>query len=165
MNDLPGQTVLYAESADEFRQRIANARAKLNRARLARAEYLKQARTLRREEDKAMAEFLAATGDDQKTLDSLTAEEPTATGTETVANLKESRRQRVRDQAVRTLQGCGGHLSNKELAVYMGQDAHGLCSLLEGDERLEKWHGGREKNTQTFFRITEIGRAWLAGQS
>lgn len=167
MTDLPGQTTLYVESPDAFRQRIALARAHWTAARLARAEYLKNARILRRAEDKALAEFLEATADEaaQQSIGSaLTPDDTAADEAETAQTLKEARRRRVRDQAVRTLHGCGGHLSNRELAGLMGQDSHGLASLLEGDERLEKFHGGREKNEQTHWKLTPLGTDWANGK-
>jgi hypothetical protein len=166
--DLPGQeSFLPPESAEDFRARLARARSNWTEARVARAEFMRKAKTFKRAEEIALAEFLKVTADPEadRILASLPSGLVAAPEAETVATARNARRERVRLAAVKALFGCGGHLSNRELAPMIGADPHGLASIIEGDPRIEKFHGGREKNEQTHWRLTAAGHEWITANS
>ncbi len=116
------------------------------------AEASEAVRAAKKAEREAHARWLKASSTaGQLTLPDVLPSRPAAT--ETRETIQAGRQQLRRDQAVDTLRLCGGTLSNKILASYLCLDSHGLVSLLDGDPRLEKFHSGREKNEQTFWRL------------
>jgi hypothetical protein len=71
-------------------------------------------------------------------------------------DMRQIRQQRARDQAVMTLRAMpGGRGSCVDLARLLGLSPHGLGGLIDGDERIVKYHTGRQANLETWYRLAE----------
>ncbi len=61
-------------------------------------------------------------------------------------------------QAKTILAGCGGLMSNRDLASMLGADLHGLTGYLADCPEIEKKQDGRERNEQTYWRLRGIAK-------
>lgn len=147
------QENLYTISAEDRLAAIGQKSAELAAAERALSEHQAATSVLRDRMKKAAIDLRVSLSGHQTNLEDVVA--PTPSRPETRDTIRLDRQARTRNHAVETLKACGGALSNTQLAAYIGQDPHGLASLLEGDPRLEKYHGGRQSNEQTNWRLVE----------
>lgn len=157
------QTTLYAIAPSDMLKRIDERRKSWVKIKGEIAKNLEARKELRRQESKAYAEFLEATGGGvQETIEDEDEEDAMvlrADAVLTASAVSEKRRAKIVAAAEHVLSCAGGRMDNTTLAAYLNLDAHGVAGYLAEAETIRKEYNGRVGNGKLEWVLVDNGEA------